>query len=169
MVSYEEAKVLVQEGMAGIVHERLIHKFFDKQTFKKRILERDSYVCIYCGEYGETVDHIVPRIKGGVSSFSNCVCACNRCNANKGDLTLNDFLICFKPCWTYEQITSKRVKQQLHYIQELLRSLTDSLVSDVFQDLNDNEQFSRKVYQIDQKLKELKDYIIIDGDECNKS
>ncbi|MBT2727489.1 HNH endonuclease [Bacillus sp. ISL-75] len=162
MVSYEEAKILVKEGVAGIVHEKLIHKFYDKQTFKKRILERDSYVCVYCGRDGDTVDHIVPKKRGGISSYSNCVCACQRCNTNKGDLSLNDFLSCIKPLWVNEQVKSKRVKQQLYYIKELFESVNDNLVSIEFPELNNNEQIYYQVNQIDQLFKEFKDYILID-------
>lgn len=72
-VSYEQAVLMVEEGVAGIVHETLIHKLYDKQTFRQMILERDNYTCQYCGEYGDTIDHIIPKSKGGISSFKNCI------------------------------------------------------------------------------------------------
>lgn len=160
-VSYEVAKILVRENMAGIVHDTLIHKFYDKKTFKKKILERDNYICFYCGRYGDTVDHIVPKVRGGISSFSNCICACKRCNTDKGDLSINNFLSCFEPLYTNNLITGKRVNQQLHYVGELLLSLNDTLVSFDSRELIENEEFLYKFHQVDQMLQEIKDYLII--------
>ncbi|MCA1200857.1 HNH endonuclease [Priestia flexa] len=148
--------------MAGVVHETLIHKFYDKQSFKKRILERDNNTCFYCGQYGDTVDHIVPKIRGGISSFSNCICACYRCNTNKGDLSLNDFLSCIEPIWVNEQVKCKRVKQQLHYIKELFESLNDSLRYIELSEMNNDDEISYQVNQINQLFKEFKDHILVD-------
>ena len=52
---------------------------------KKNVLLRDRYVCAYCGERGETVDHVRPRTAGGPSTWENLVCACTRCNGRKRD------------------------------------------------------------------------------------
>jgi len=57
---------------------------------KKNILIRDDYTCQYCGDTGNTVDHILPRSRGGQSSWENCVCACSYCNTRKKDLTLRE-------------------------------------------------------------------------------
>jgi len=92
-VKYEEAKQLIEEGMAGIVHETLIHQFYSKQSFRKKILERDNHTCVYCGQHGNTIDHVVPLSKGGRSTFKNCVCACMKCNLGKGNLSLEEYLL----------------------------------------------------------------------------
>ncbi|MFS8189156.1 HNH endonuclease [Rossellomorea marisflavi] len=156
-VSNEEARRLVREGMAGIVHETLIHKFYDKQKFKKRILERDNKTCFFCSKTGDTVDHLVPRIRGGISSFSNCVCACRKCNKSKGELPLNDFLNCIEPLWTNEEIRMKRVKQQMHYIKELFESLSGALVDFELSELNSKKEVMSHINQIDQLLEKLKE------------
>ena len=55
---------------------------------KKNVLLRDDYTCQYCGVKGErmmTVDHVVPRSKGGASTWENLVCACMRCNNRKNN------------------------------------------------------------------------------------
>lgn len=59
---------------------------------KKNILRRDNYACQYCGRRGEslTVDHVVPRSRGGQTAWANVVAACLRCNLKKGDRTLED-------------------------------------------------------------------------------
>uniref|UniRef100_UPI0030168E15 HNH endonuclease n=1 Tax=Oceanobacillus massiliensis TaxID=1465765 RepID=UPI0030168E15 len=55
-------------------------------------LERDHYICHYCGFHGETIDHKTPRSKGGLSTPMNCVCCCNQCNLNKADMGYEDYL-----------------------------------------------------------------------------
>lgn len=97
IISYDKAKVLVEEGAAGIVHSKLIHNFFNRNSLKKFILERDSYTCHYCSFYGDTIDHKVPKSKGGASTPANCVCACIECNRNKKDLKYEvyiDMVVC---------------------------------------------------------------------------
>ena len=68
-------------------------------TWSRRgVLARDGYTCVYCGtEVGDirrgqmvkradfTVDHLVPRSKGGGNTWSNTACACYRCNHRKAD------------------------------------------------------------------------------------
>ena len=59
-------------------------------TFSRRnIFKRDRYVCQYCGNQPGTdeltIDHVVPRAQGGVSSWTNCVLACVACNKRKAD------------------------------------------------------------------------------------
>ena len=53
---------------------------------KRNILTRDNYRCVYCGkpEKKLTIDHIIPRSRGGKSTFENCVACCRRCNTRKG-------------------------------------------------------------------------------------
>jgi 5-methylcytosine-specific restriction endonuclease McrA len=61
--------------------------FLDRVAFnKKNILRRDGYTCQYCNRRGErlTVDHVVPRSRGGATSWTNVVAACLRCNLKKG-------------------------------------------------------------------------------------
>jgi 5-methylcytosine-specific restriction endonuclease McrA len=61
-------------------------------TFSRRnVFKRDHYSCQYCGRQpgGEelTIDHVLPRSQGGVSSWENCVLACVGCNKRKADRT----------------------------------------------------------------------------------
>ena len=49
---------------------------------------RDAFTCQYCGAQGEmTFDHVVPRSRGGRTTWENVVAACGRCNLRKGNLT----------------------------------------------------------------------------------
>jgi len=54
---------------------------------KKNIFIRDGYICQYCGKKIKsrpTIDHIVPKSRGGDFSWTNVVTACIRCNQKKG-------------------------------------------------------------------------------------
>lgn len=51
------------------------------------IIARDDGRCAYCGGHATTVDHIVPRSRGGRNTWKNTVAACGPCNQRKGDRT----------------------------------------------------------------------------------
>ncbi|MEX2567161.1 MAG: HNH endonuclease [Cyclobacteriaceae bacterium] len=52
------------------------------------IFKRDSHSCQYCGSGKNlTIDHVVPRSKGGKTNWQNLITACHRCNTQKGDKT----------------------------------------------------------------------------------
>jgi 5-methylcytosine-specific restriction endonuclease McrA len=57
---------------------------------KREILRRDGYRCQYCGRETSqlTIDHVVPRYRGGPHSWENLVAACPQCNRRKGGRTL---------------------------------------------------------------------------------
>ena len=57
---------------------------------KAGVLARDHHRCAYCDAGASTVDHVVPRARGGRTVWSNCVAACKRCNAKKGSRTLDE-------------------------------------------------------------------------------
>ena len=58
---------------------------------RRNIYARDSNRCQYCGKRFSTselsLDHVVPRSRGGVSSWTNIVCCCVKCNVRKGGRT----------------------------------------------------------------------------------
>lgn len=66
---------------------------------KRAILTRDRFQCAYCGEKGDTVDHIYPQSKGGGNTWENLVTACQPCNNRKADKTLEEagMELLFKP------------------------------------------------------------------------
>jgi 5-methylcytosine-specific restriction endonuclease McrA len=59
---------------------------------KKNVMVRDNFKCVYCGTVGKrfTIDHVVPKAKGGKSTFENCVTACKPCNNKKSDKTCHE-------------------------------------------------------------------------------
>jgi|TARA_R110000868_G_scaffold45913_9_gene152099 5-methylcytosine-specific restriction endonuclease McrA len=55
---------------------------------RKRIFKRDKSTCQYCGSHKNlTIDHIIPRSRGGKNTWKNLVTCCSRCNVTKGDKT----------------------------------------------------------------------------------
>ena len=59
----------------------------DSVVSKRMILARDGYTCTYCGEFGNTVDHIIPKSKGGPGTWGNLTTACTSCNGRKGNVS----------------------------------------------------------------------------------
>ena len=65
-------------------------KYKDIVLNRRNILNRDDYRCQYCAKQATplTLDHIVPKNKGGKDSWENLVAACSKCNTRKGDTLL---------------------------------------------------------------------------------
>jgi hypothetical protein len=61
---------------------------------RQAIVKRDRQVCQYCFKKlpmsEVTIDHVIPRCKGGISSFTNCVVSCFTCNSKKADRLLEE-------------------------------------------------------------------------------
>ena len=55
---------------------------------RTNLFRRDGGECQYCGSKRHlTIDHIIPKSKGGKTNWTNLITACNRCNVSKGDKT----------------------------------------------------------------------------------
>ena len=62
-----------------------------RRGFSRRgVLHRDGHRCQYCGSRAESVDHVVPRSRGGQHTWENVVAACRRCNTVKRDRLLEE-------------------------------------------------------------------------------
>jgi 5-methylcytosine-specific restriction endonuclease McrA len=115
ITNFQRAVKLIFAGKAEIIHgrERIIAStsfemrmpsiirmlYYIKRPMqkvaltKKNILIRDDHTCQYCGLRGDrfmTVDHVLPKSKGGPSTWENLVCACMRCNNRKNNRTPED-------------------------------------------------------------------------------
>ncbi|MGG3772955.1 HNH endonuclease [Heyndrickxia faecalis] len=165
-VPYNKAMQMVEEKVAYIVHERLIKKFFDRETFRKLIFQRYGESCFYCGESADTIDHIIPKSKGGLSSFSNCVPACSKCNEVKDNMTLDDFLYYFEPSAIYPGLSKidsirfdlmeftnrvENIKVYLNICLKKMQMMEDALVEPV--ELEDLEEQVNQINEIIMKFK----------------
>ena len=64
--------------------EDLCPKFRLRQ-WRKSIHKFTGKSCIYCGKPSESIDHVIPRCQGGLSTTENCVPACLSCNGDKSN------------------------------------------------------------------------------------
>jgi 5-methylcytosine-specific restriction endonuclease McrA len=101
--SWRQLRVEVNDDAIGLVDRlikvpRVILLIAYDRVPKRRvrfsrhnIFARDKNTCQYCGKGFATsdlnLDHVVPRSKGGITSWENVVCSCHRCNRLKGGLT----------------------------------------------------------------------------------
>ena len=94
---------LLERGEGAIHSERLeidrpcvirLHRYVRiprdvhrRKITRKAVLARDAYTCQYCGREASslTVDHVIPRSRGGESVWENIVASCAPCNRKKGN------------------------------------------------------------------------------------
>ena len=55
---------------------------------RRAVFHRDASTCVYCGSSATSIDHVVPRSRGGTHTWDNVVAACRRCNHTKADRSL---------------------------------------------------------------------------------
>lgn len=91
-IDLELAVTLVREKAAVVVNPHTIRRLYTSKGFRRYILNRDNHTCYFCGGPGDTIDHLLPRAKGGHTTPDNCVCACNLCNQLKADQDAEEFL-----------------------------------------------------------------------------
>ena len=74
-------EVIVLQSFAGVPRQAL-------PFTRRNLVRRDAAQCQYCGcrpgQSDLSIDHVIPRVAGGETSWENCVLACVRCNRRKG-------------------------------------------------------------------------------------
>lgn len=99
ITSWKRAIVLILKEKAQFISATVIRLFnyvripISKMTLRKptksMIYLRDSYKCQYCSATRRlTVDHVIPRSRGGTDDWCNLVICCERCNTKKANLPL---------------------------------------------------------------------------------
>ena len=97
--SWKRAVVLLLKEKAQVLSGRVIRllnyvrlplaKIMNISPSRSMIYKRDSYTCQYCGAKSKlTIDHVIPRCKGGGDTWENLVVACSSCNTKKGSMLL---------------------------------------------------------------------------------
>jgi 5-methylcytosine-specific restriction endonuclease McrA len=73
-----------------LLHYVRVPRAIQRKISRKALFARDGWRCVYCGSASGrlTLDHVVPRSKGGESVWENVVTACAPCNLRKGDRSL---------------------------------------------------------------------------------
>jgi hypothetical protein len=65
-----------------------------KRLWRQKIKEEWGYECAYCGSTHQlTIDHIVPKAKGGIDFTKNLLCACHKCNQDKAYSPMEDWYL----------------------------------------------------------------------------
>lgn len=83
------------ESPAIVRLKQFVSKALSAPRFRRKVLfSRDNYRCQYCDKELSlrtmTVDHVIPKCRGGKTTWQNCVVACFNCNEKKGDKSLKD-------------------------------------------------------------------------------
>lgn len=73
--------------LVRFVYAKWRHEGRPRHYSKRGVHARDGGLCGYCLEPGDTIDHILPRSRGGRTSWENCVTACEDCNQDKDSMT----------------------------------------------------------------------------------
>jgi 5-methylcytosine-specific restriction endonuclease McrA len=99
ITSWKRAIILLIKEKAAIISEKVIRlveyvrlplsKMRISKPSRAMIYARDQNKCQYCGSTRRlTIDHVLPKSRGGDDSWSNMVVACSACNTKKGDKLL---------------------------------------------------------------------------------
>jgi len=99
ITNWKRAIVLLLKEKAQVLSHRVIRllsyvkiplsKIVSHRPSKAMIYKRDNNSCQYCGSTRHlTIDHIIPKSKGGSEEWTNLVVACSKCNTKKGDKLL---------------------------------------------------------------------------------
>ena len=93
----DTGEVLRSERAQVVVPSVLRLRYLVKVPYQRRVtmsrravLYRDGCRCQYCGRDADSIDHVIPRSKGGTHTWENVVAACRRCNLLKGSRLLAD-------------------------------------------------------------------------------
>jgi 5-methylcytosine-specific restriction endonuclease McrA len=69
-----------------VTYVRIPRDTHRRKITRRAVFARDGWTCQYCGARSNlTVDHVIPKSKGGPSSWENIVASCAPCNRRKGD------------------------------------------------------------------------------------
>lgn len=85
----------ILSGMGEFVRPLIIrllnfvkHRVHKLRINRQRLYKRDNHQCTYCGSKRNlTIDHIIPKSRGGENTWMNLVTSCSSCNRLKGDKT----------------------------------------------------------------------------------
>jgi 5-methylcytosine-specific restriction endonuclease McrA len=96
-VIHDSGHIMRSERLQALVPSVIRLRYMVKVPFQRRVnlsrravLFRDGSRCQYCGHTADSIDHVVPRSRGGEHVWDNVVAACRRCNLSKGNRLLHE-------------------------------------------------------------------------------
>ena len=82
---HSERTAIVIPAVVRLIHYVRIPRADRRRLSRKAVLARDGFRCQYCGNSKHlTLDHVIPRSRGGSTSWENVVTSCAQCNVRKG-------------------------------------------------------------------------------------
>ena len=79
--SFDRPSVIVLSRYVKVPYARRV------PVTRRGVLRRDGHRCAYCAAAANTIDHVVPKSRGGADTWDNLVACCFRCNNIKSDRT----------------------------------------------------------------------------------
>lgn len=136
VIHYSDRLICGVEGLAVTVPAvmrlvKLIRTIYRARVpfSKKNVLVRDGFKCAYCGNRSRylTIDHVIPKSRGGATTFDNCVASCRKCNNYKGGRTPREAQMSLR-VKAYQPTISEflRIKLMRLGVNKLLEELTFS-------------------------------------------
>jgi len=113
----QRSRIAMPSVIRLLEYRRIPHQ--TRALSRKNILLRDRNACQYCGEVlpaGElTLDHVVPRSRGGNSTWENLVACCHGCNRRKGNRMLGeiDDMVLLREPRPFSLHTSRQIMRML--------------------------------------------------------
>ena len=124
--SEEPIQCGVKKYLRPLIIRLLNYVNFQKRRIRvnrHRIMRRDGYSCVYCGSKKDlTIDHVIPKSKGGDNTWKNLVTCCSPCNLKKGDKLLHESGLVMKnppsePSIFYDSSSEKLKKIYEEFLQ----------------------------------------------------
>lgn len=127
-ITKQEAVELIEAGVVEI-HNKQTVVLISRKKLREFVLQRDRYSCVYCGEFGDTLEHIIPKADGGKDTPRNLACACTECNNLKGCMSLMEFR-------KYIETKVREMQEQLNRQKSILANLPIFKSGDGFQNIS---------------------------------
>lgn len=100
-----------------------------KSQIKRKLLKESNYKCNYCDKEitldKATIDHIVPKSRGGGNGWGNLAVCCQSCNSSKYVKTLFEWANDLMEKYKYHVISSKKYRKKIENIMIILDKLEE--------------------------------------------
>mgnify|MGYP001052393577 CR=1 FL=1 len=94
VLTKQVAETLVKEACAKYITSKkdMILLLYTANELRSLVLKRDKLTCGYCRKKTNiTLEHVHPKVKGGLTTPKNCIAACSNCNSTKSDRDIKEY------------------------------------------------------------------------------